>query len=377
MFSMSQVSVVGSHPQTQRQSEERRALIDNEKWGAVLRRDGRFDGVFVLAVRSTGIYCKPSCPARHPKRENVMFFSSPDEAERHGFRPCRRCKPQEATRSPQMDLIDRVCKYMDSNLDRKLTLSNLSSHVGISQYHLQRIFKRVVGISPRQYVEARRLAKMKRSLRNGETVTKALYGAGFSSRSRLYEKVPNRLGVNPGTLRRGGQGLQIDYTIVDSPLGRLLVGSTERGICAVCMGSTDAEVENALSDEYPSANLHRNDGSMRKWVTAFMNYFTGQPFSVHLPVDVQATAFQWRVWKEIQAIPYGQTRTYSKIASHIGAPSATRAVANACATNRVALVIPCHRVIGQDGQLHGYRWGKKRKQTLLSLEQTTPNETQP
>jgi AraC family transcriptional regulator of adaptative response/methylated-DNA-[protein]-cysteine methyltransferase len=374
---VSQATVIGSQTEMRTKRSDKQILTDNEKWNAVLARNVNLDGAFVFAVRSTRIYCKPSCPARRPNREHVVFYSSPDDAEHSGFRPCRRCNPREATRSPQVELIDCVCKYIEDNLDRRLTLSTLSSYTNVSPFHLQRTFKRLVGISPRQYIEARRLAKMKRSLRNGETVTKALYGAGFSSRSRLYEKVPSRFGVHPGTLRRGGQGLQIEYTIVHCPLGRLLVGSTERGICAVCIGSTDAEVERALSNEYPSADLHRNDGNMRKWVTAFMNYFAGQPFSLHLPVDVNATAFQWRVWKEIQAIPYGQTTTYSRIASGIGAPNATRAVARACATNRVALVIPCHRVIGQNGQLHGYRWGKKRKQTLLTLEQTTHHETQP
>lgn len=373
---MSQVPVTGDQPEMREQPGHRKILTENEQWNAVLTRNVNLDGAFVFAVRSTGIYCNPSCPARRPRREQVVFFSSPDEAERSGFRPCRRCKPQEATRSLHVELIDRICKYVEDNLSRKLTLSTLSSYAGISPFHLQRTFKRVVGISPRQYIEARRLAKMKRSLRNGETVARALYRSGFSSRSRLYEKVPSRFGVNPGTLRRGGLGLRIDYTIVDCPLGRLLVGSTERGICAVCMGNTDTAVKAALSEDYPSADLHRNDEGMHKWVAAFMDYFAGQPFSLNLPVDVQATAFQWRVWKEIQSIPYGHTTTYSKIANIMDTPHASRAVARACATNPVSLVVPCHRVIGKDGELHGYRWGKKRKETLLMLEQTTRHETQ-
>ncbi|MGA8905794.1 MAG: bifunctional DNA-binding transcriptional regulator/O6-methylguanine-DNA methyltransferase Ada [Candidatus Bathyarchaeia archaeon] len=347
---------------------------EDEKWRAVLARNGNFDGTFVFAVRSTGIYCKPSCAARRPNRAQVVFFSGPDVAELSGFRPCRRCRPRDLGPSPRAVLISRVCKHIEANLDTKLSLSTLSAQAGISPYHFQRIFKQVVGISPRQYVETRRLSKMKRSLRNGQTVQKALYGAGFSSRSRLYEKVPNQFGVNPGTLRRGGVGLSIEYTIMDCPLGRLLVGATARGICAVCMGDSDAAVEAALTEDYPSADIRRNDKRMRRWVNTLKNYLGGQEFDLNLPVDVRATAFQWRVWSEIKSVPYGNTTTYSKIANALGEPNAARAVARACATNPVSLVIPCHRVVGEDGGLHGYRWGKKRKQALLLLEQTAQRE---
>lgn len=347
---------------------------EDEKWRAVLARNGNFDGTFVFAVRSTGIYCKPSCAARRPNRAQVVFFSGPDVAELSGFRPCRRCRPRDLGPSPRAVLIARVCKHIEANLDTKLSLSILSAQAGISPYHFQRIFKQVVGISPRQYVEARRLSKMKRSLRNGQTVEKALYGAGFSSRSRLYEKVPNQFGVNPGTLRRGGVGLSIEYTIVDCPLGRLLVGATARGICAVCMGDSDVAVEAALIEDYPSADICRNDKRMRRWVSTLTNYLGGQEFDLNLPVDVRATAFQWRVWSEIKSVRYGNTTTYSKIANALGEPNAARAVARACATNPVSLVIPCHRVVGEDGGLHGYRWGKKRKQALLLLEQTAQRE---
>ncbi len=360
----------------QRKPEDPVSLqTDYEKWRAVQTRNGNYDGTFVFAVRSTGIYCRPSCPARRPNREQVLFFSESDEAERSGFRPCRPCRPREVGPSPRAELIARVCKYIEANLNSKLTLSSLSAYAGISPYHLQRTFKRVVGISPRQYTEAHRLAKMRRSLRKGETVAKALYGAGFSSRSRFYEIAPNPLGMSPGAFRRGGAGLRIEYTIVRCPLGRLLVGATERGICAVCMGDSDAAVKAALSEDYPSADLHRNDEGLHKWVAALRNYFSGQEFDLNLPVDVQATAFQSRVWKEIQSIPYGSTTTYGKIASALGAPHAARAVAKACATNPVSLVVPCHRVIGEDGTLRGYRWGKKRKQSLLLLEQTAHPET--
>jgi AraC family transcriptional regulator, regulatory protein of adaptative response / methylated-DNA-[protein]-cysteine methyltransferase len=346
------------------------ALSDEEKWNAVISRDYGFDGAFVFAVRSTGIYCRPSCPARHPSKEHVAFFPGSIEAEQSGFQPCRRCQPRETGSSPKAKLVDQACKYIEANLQRKLTLAILSRQVGLSPYHFQRTFKRVLGISPRQYVEARRLAKMKRFLRSGETVNNSLYNAGFSSRSRVYENVPGGFGVNPGEFRRGGEGLRIRYSIIDSPLGRLLVAGTERGVCGVCIGDSDAFVERSLAEDYPSAILYRSDEGMKEWTGAFAKYFHGEHLALNLPLDVKATAFQSQVWKIIQSIPFGKTTTYGQIAKEIGEPEASRAVARACATNPVALVIPCHRVIGKDGSLRGYRWGNKRKQTLLKFEET-------
>ena len=347
------------------------APTDEAKWKAVLSRDAHFDGAFVFAVRSTGIYCRPSCPARRPKIENVAFFAMPDEAERSGFRPCHRCNPRDA-RSLSEGWVYGICAFIDANLGKSLALSTLSAKAGLSPFYFQRTFKKVLGVSPRQYVEARRLAKMKRFLRDGETVNDSLYNAGFSSRSRVYEKIASGLGMNPGTIRQGGRGLQIQYTIVDSPVGRLLVGATERGVCAVCMGDSDRTVETVLAEDYPSAKLHRNDEGVKEWAGAFVKYFAGNSSPLKLPLDVTGTAFQWKVWKKIQSIPYGKTATYSGIADALGSPNASRAVARACATNHVALVIPCHRVIGKDGGLHGYRWGNERKLTLLKLEQKTP-----
>src|SRR5438132_5557113 len=234
------------------------ALTDDEKWKAVLSRNDSFDGAFVFAVRSTRIYCRPSCPARRPTKEHVTFFPGSIEAEQSGFRPCQRCLPRGAGPSPRAKLVDHVCKYIEANLQGKLTLVTLSRQVGLSPYHFQRTFKRVLGVSPHQYVESRRLAKMKRFLRDGETVNNSLYNAGFSSRSRVYEKISSGLGANPRPIRQGGRGLQIRYTIVDSPVGRLLVGATERGVCAVCMGDSDRTVETVLAEDYPSAKLHRN-----------------------------------------------------------------------------------------------------------------------
>ncbi len=350
------------------QKTQPRIAAITEKWKAVVERDETRDGLFVFAVRSTGIYCRPSCPARHPNIEQVVFFSQPDEAERSGFRACKRCHPRDARPSVRAKLIQSTSRYIDANLDEKLTLENLSRQAGVSTFHFQRTFKRMLGISPRQYVEARRLEKVKRSLTNGETVTNSVYNAGFTSKSRLYEKKPPQFGVNPGIFRRGGEGLRIHYAIVDSRIGRVLLAATERGACAVCMGASDEAVEAALREDYYAADIHRDDAGMKKWTEALLSYFEGHEFPRDLPLDVQATAFQWKVWKEIQSIPYGQTATYSNIAKSLGSSRATRAVARACATNPVAIVIPCHRVIGKDGSLRGYAWGVKRKKTLLSLE---------
>jgi len=343
-------------------------LTDEAKWKAVLSRNHSYDGAFVFALRSTGIYCRPSCPAKRSNRDNAVFFAGPDEAEQSGFRPCRRCNPKDLEASSGATWVYEICAFIDANLGKRLTLSILAAEAGLSPFYFQRTFKKILGVSPRQYVEARRLAKMKRFLRSGETVNNSLYNAGFSSRSRVYEKISSGLGANPGAIRQGGRGLRIQYTIVDSPVGRLLVGATERGICAVCMGDSDRTVETVLTEDYPAASLQRNDVGMKDWADAFIRYFTGQS-SLKLPLDVTGTAFQWNVWKKIQSVPYGKTATYSGIANALGAPQASRAVARACATNPVALVIPCHRVIGKDGGLHGYRWGNERKQTLLNLEQ--------
>ncbi len=345
------------------------SLTEDDKWIAALNRNGDFDGAFVFAVRSTGVYCRPSCPAKRPNRKQVIFFSDFEEAERSGFRSCRRCHPRDAT-SSQTELVGSICSFIDASLEKKLTLSALSAYAGISPFHLQRTFKRAVGISPRQYIEARRLEKMKSSLRNGKTVTRALYDAGFNSRSRIYGKVQNKFGVNPGTYRRGGAGMRIEYAITSCPTGRLLFGVTERGICAICLGESDYAVEAAITRDYPSAVITRNDHDLAPWIECFMKYFEGQDFHRDLPIDVQATSFQWRVWKQIQAVLRGSTTTYRNIARAIEMPDSFRAVARACATNPVSLIIPCHRVIGQDGSLRGYRWGKNRKRELLSLERT-------
>jgi AraC family transcriptional regulator, regulatory protein of adaptative response / methylated-DNA-[protein]-cysteine methyltransferase len=343
-------------------------------WQAVMARDAQFESAFVYAVRSTGVYCRPTCASRRPSRHQVAFYSSPEAAELAGFRPCRRCRPRgEAadSRSAQAKLVERLCREIEASLnegDGAITLAALGQRVGANPYQVQRRFKRVMGITPRQYADAQRLARLKSRLREGQDVTGALYDAGYGSSRALYERAPSRLGMTPATYRKGGRGMRVGYTIADSPLGRLLVGATERGVCAVCLGDSDKALETSLFAEYPQAEIHRDDATLSPWITAFLNHLQGRTPHLDLPVDVRATAFQWRVWEELRAIPYGSTRSYSDVARAIGRPSAVRAVAHACATNPVAVVIPCHRVVGKDGGLHGYRWGLERKQELLALE---------
>ncbi len=346
-----------------------------QHWRAVLARDSCYDGIFVYAVASTGIFCRPSCPARRPRREQVRFFATPEAATQAGFRPCRRCQPESAhSQNMQAELVQTVCGYIEANLDGTLTLEALGAHANVSPHHLQRTFKRITGISPRQYAEACRLGSLKAQLRAGQAVTHALYEAGYGSSSRLYERAAEQIGMTPATYRKGGQGMDIGYTIVDCPLGRLLVATTRRGICAVSLGDADTALELALHEEYPAATLHRDDAGFVPWVQTILDYLSGAQPQLDLPLDVQVTAFQWRVWEVLRKIPYGSTRTYGEIAQDLGQPTATRAVARACATNPVSLLVPCHRVVGADGNLRGYRWGVERKRALLEQEQASLSE---
>lgn len=338
-------------------------------WQAVRTRDHRSDGAFIYAVRSTGIYCKPSCPSRRPRREQVVFFPVPQAAEEAGFRPCQRCRPEGTKQSsPQVELVQQACRYIEAHSEEPLTLASLSEQVHISPYHLQRVFKRIMGITPRQYLQARRVEHLKTQIKEGAAVTSALYEVGYGSSSRLYEQAPAQLGMTPSAYRKGGQSTSIHYTIVDCSLGRLLVAATERGLCAVSLGNADAELEAALLSEYPAASIQRDETDLSQWVNALLGHLNGQQPHLDLPLDIQATAFQRRVWEELQAIPYGETCSYGEIAGRLGDAKKARAVALACANNPVALVIPCHRVVRGDGTIGGYRWGVERKQKLLAQE---------
>ena len=343
---------------------------ENQFWRSVLERDRAMDGRFVFAVRSTGIYCRPSCPARRPSRQQVVFFPLAEAAERAGFRACRRCRPRQTSPGdPAAALAQRVCRALEADAESAPSLSSLSAALGVSATHLQKSFKRVMGLSPREYAEARRISALKSKLREGQDVTRALYEAGYGSSSRLYEKSAAELGMTPAAYRRGGKGMVISFTIVNCPLGRMLLAATERGISALTLGDSDSVLEAALIAEYPHAQIHRDDARFATWVKALDHHLRGNEPRLDLPLDLQATAFQRRVWKELQRIPYGETRTYSQVARSIGKPRAIRAVARACATNPVSIIVPCHRVIREDGSLAGYRWGLSRKAALLRQEQ--------
>ena len=345
---------------------------DEDRWRAVLARDRAADGTFVYAVTSTRIYCRPSCASRRPRRDRVDFFASPSEAEAAGYRACRRCTPRAIAADPWIEKVRRASVYV-SNVEGSVSLARLAARFGGSPYHFQRNFKRITGVTPRAYAEACRLSTVRRRLRAGDDVTGAIFEAGYGSSSRFYERAVPKLGMAPTTYRRGGAGMSMQYAIVDSALGRLLVAATPRGVCAVVMGASDDELRRGLTREYPAAAIAAADGSFERWTREIVARMAGRRPRIDLPLDVQATAFQWQVWQTLAAIPYGETRSYGDIASAIGHPGAARAVARACATNPVAIAIPCHRVVGASGSISGYRWGVARKKALLASER---NRTQ-
>ena len=344
-------------------------LSPARRWHIVLARDRRFDGAFVYAVRSTGIYCRPSCPSRRPRRELVTFFPIPEAAEQAGFRPCRRCSPTSVNGAhPDMALVRETCGRLDSHPDEPATLAALSARTGTSPRRLLRAFRAVLGVTPRQYRDARRLERFKRQLHERKRVSPATYAAGYGSSSRVYERAGAQLGMTPATYARGGRGARIAFTVVPCPLGRLLVAATERGICRIGLGAGAEELAAGLRAEFPAAEIRRDRGPLGRWVGAILRHLEGRSPHLDLPLDVRATAFQRAVWEALRKITYGSTRSYAQIARVIGRPRATRAVARACATNPTAIVIPCHRVVRQDGGLGGYRWGIARKRALLERE---------
>jgi AraC family transcriptional regulator of adaptative response/methylated-DNA-[protein]-cysteine methyltransferase len=355
-----------------------KAGVDSDlRWHAVETRDSFADGAFVYAVLSTGIYCRPSCPSKKPRRAQVLFFRVPEDAERKGYRPCLRCRPAQAEqRDPKAAAVARVCRHIETVLadpnsagdENALKLRALASRAGISAHQLGRAFRRLMGITPRQYADSLRMRRLKSRLKKGDDVTTALYDAGFGSSSRLYERAPQQLGMTPATYRRGGEGMQIRYTLAASPLGHVLVAATKRGISAIYLSENDATLESELRREYPRAQIERDRHGLENWVRQIVAHLRGREPRLDLPTDVQATAFQRRVWEELRRIPYGTTRTYTQVARAIGQPTAVRAVARACATNPVSIVVPCHRVVREDGNLAGYRWGISRKEALIAHE---------
>jgi AraC family transcriptional regulator, regulatory protein of adaptative response / methylated-DNA-[protein]-cysteine methyltransferase len=348
---------------------------DDARWNAVMARDATGDGAFVFAVSSTGVYCRPSCAANRPRQENMQFFLRPEQAEQAGYRACLRCRPKLFSGNAQSDSVKAICRFIEQNLDELLTLQRLGKEFHQSPFHLQRRFKQVLGITPRAYADSCRLRLLKRNLQAGDSVTRAMYDAGYGSSSRLYEKTASQLGMTPDKYRRGAVAATIRYTCADSPLGRMLIAATERGICSIQFARTDGELLEGMKHEFPFASRKLDDGGLQSWVKALLRHMRGTDLdsssSFSLPLDIRATAFQRRVWTYLQSIPFGATRSYSEVAKAIGRPRAVRAVARACATNPVAVAIPCHRVVRQDGSMSGYRWGLERKKALLALEGKT------
>ena len=348
-------------------------------WAAVMARDRAADGTFVYAVRTTGVYCRASCPSRRARRENVAFYADPRAAESAGFRACLRCRPTETVETEPV-AVTRARAHIDAHLesrgDAPLPLAELAAAVGMSPAHLQRTFTRVVGLSPRAYRDARRVARLKERLRAGDTVSRATFEAGFAAGSGVYARADRALGMSPAAWRRGGRGERVAFAVAPTRLGLLLVAATTRGVCAVAMDDDEAALSSWLRDELPAAELVREEvhagaqgvagyaDAIARWVDGG----DGDAALRELPLDLAGTEFQQRVWRALRAIPYGATRSYAELAREVGAPRAVRAVASACASNRVALVVPCHRIVRGDGATGGYRWGSDRKARLLEHE---------
>jgi AraC family transcriptional regulator of adaptative response/methylated-DNA-[protein]-cysteine methyltransferase len=348
-------------------------LNSEEMWAAVLRRDRAFDGRFFFGVVTTGVYCRPSCACRKPLRGNVRFFDSAAAAERAGLRPCLRCRPLETPSSSLVaPRILAVCEYIRHNAAEPMPLPDLARRARLSPSYFQRSFKAVTGVTPRQYVESHRMRAFKGALRGGPSVTGAVYEAGFGSGSRAYERVGTALGMTPGEYRSGARGIRISYAAADSPLGRMMIGATARGICFLQFAASDHELTAMLRAEYPGAEITPmpagSSAEFDRWMAALDAHLRGGEPQPDLPLDIRATAFQMKVWRYLQSIPCGAVESYSEVAAGIGQPSAARAVARACAANRVALLIPCHRVIRGSGELGGYRWGLDRKRALIDRE---------
>ena len=339
---------------------------EDVRWQSVMTRDSAQDGQFVYGVSSTGIYCRPSCPSRRPARSRVQFFGSPTEAEGAGFRACLRCRPADALDAGMLQ-VKLAREYLEQHAGETVTLKQLGAVARMSPFHLQRKFKRIVGLTPKAYASALRMERMKSGLRQGDTVSRATYDAGFGSGSRAYEHVRSSLGMTPGVYRRGGRGVRIRFTVVLSPVGQLLAAATDRGLCSVMLGDDALDLERRLREEFPEALLERDDGALKPYTDQVVARLDGGRDTA-IALDVPGTEFQQQVWNALRTIPAGETRSYQAIARELGRPTAARAVAAACASNRLALVIPCHRAIREHGETGGYRWGADRKRTILERE---------
>ena len=345
-----------------------RPAPEEERWQAVKRRDAAFDGKFLFAVRTTGIYCRPSCASRPAKRENVTFFETGAQAEKAGYRACKRCRPNEiGAPDPQMEAVKRACERIEQ-AEEAPKLAELATSAGLSPYHFHRVFKAITGVTPKAYAAERRARRAADKLRTAETVTEAIYDAGFNSSSRFYENTDARLGMTPGAVRRGGAGTVIRFAVGEASLGAVLVAATDKGVCAILLGDDPDALVRDLQDRFPQAEFEGDDPSFERTVAEVVGLVEAPGHRLDLPLDIRGTAFQQRVWAALQAIPPGQTATYTEIARAIGQPKAVRAVAQACGANPLAIAIPCHRVVRSDGDLSGYRWGVERKRKLIDRE---------
>jgi AraC family transcriptional regulator, regulatory protein of adaptative response / methylated-DNA-[protein]-cysteine methyltransferase len=387
------VSRVGEAPSQASAAISVPSFFPGRQWQQVLERDSSADGQFFYAVKSTKIYCRPSCPSRRPTRKNVSFFPTAAAAEQAGFRACKRCEPDRATPrpDPQAAVITAATEYLTQHASERTRLDDLAKATGVGRLTILRGFRRVLSVSPGEFAKAQRVARFKDALRPGDAsgkpdvrsskqqptpkpakrITDAIYEAGFGSSSRLYESSTAALGMPPRTMRAGGAGLVIRYAIAPSPLGRMLVAATPTGVCSIAFGRDDAELIADLRQRFNQATLvaaKGNTGWLADAVAFVASQTTEHPLAATFPLDVRATAFQQRVWKALQQIPRGETRSYSALARELGSPTAARAVAAACGANPIAIAVPCHRVVGQDGSLTGYRWGIERKRKLLAAE---------
>jgi AraC family transcriptional regulator of adaptative response/methylated-DNA-[protein]-cysteine methyltransferase len=337
-------------------------------WAALERRDAGADGKFLYGVRTTGVYCRPGCASRLPLRKNTLFFETRAEAEAAGLRACKRCRPADgSTASRHIAAIEKACALLQKS-ETMPSLAELAHAAGISPFHFHRVFKQITGATPRDYARTHRLGRLADKLDAGQPVTEAIYASGFGASSRAYEAAPVGLGMTPGARRRGGVGQTIRFVTVETPLGWALVAATKRGICMTALADDRDSLATALQQRFPAAELVADHAGLKDWADRIVSFITAPDRNLDLPLDIQGTAFQARVWRALQKIPFGKTASYAEIASALGQPRAVRAVAQACAANKVALLVPCHRVIRSDGDLGGYRWGLERKRTLLAKE---------
>jgi AraC family transcriptional regulator, regulatory protein of adaptative response / methylated-DNA-[protein]-cysteine methyltransferase len=343
---------------------------DDTRYSAVVARDRAADGQFVYAVRTTGVYCRPSCAARTALRKNVRFFTTPVEAERAGFRACKRCQPDgDSLEQLHTDKVASACRVLEDS-ETLPALDELARHCGMSRFHFQRVFKRVAGITPGQYFDAHRLERVRCDIQNKPTITDAIYDAGYSSCGQFYSKVTQQLGMKPKKYRAGGKGERIHYAIGHCKLGQTLVAASEKGVCAILLGDDAAELLADLHQRFANAEIEPAGIEFEKTVRAVIAHVDAPEATFDLPLDIRGTAFQQRVWQALMKLPAGEIATYSELAAKIGSPAAVRAVASACAANALAVVIPCHRILRSDGSLSGYRWGVERKARLLKQEST-------